>query len=629
VATTTPSLCGYDWADNTGIPGGIPDATWTQSGSTINSTGSDQTSTINAALASCGTNHYVLLGGTPASPQTFQVGGSLNVPSNCVLRGGGANATILNYESGFSSSPYSMVRLGSASAPNFNDSGSLVAVSSAAAGATSITVSSASGFAAGQFVIIAQKQDGKIVSYAGTEGNCTWCDAGEGEAVGGSSAHLYSQGQIDKIVSISGTTLNLEMPLMVSYASSPYATPLTMNVNSGVENLQIYQNYTNSSPPSQIYMETCAYCWVNGVENNYADGDHVDVDWSYRGEIQNSYFSNDFLHQAGCCDSDVDLRYKTTGMRVENNILERLHTSLMLEWGAAGNVLAYNYSTGDFDAGSYNYAIQDIAFHGAHPQFNLFEGNVSNTLGQDGIWGSSANNTAFRNWAWGAGMVCNPLSGRGTVTCSGSNGWITSQGDKAFDVNYPESNYFMIGNIEGSSQQSGEGTGYALATAVCGSSVPSGAPCGSSSRIYQGAYYNETFGYGTTGDGGGGTSDGLLPWNTSFIHGEYGTVNNSVTWVSGYTHTLPASFYLSASPNWWSSTIPWPAIGPDVSGGTGPGGHVYSTTAANPAMNCYYNLMGGVLGGAGSPYSFSAAACYPGGSNTAPAAPTGLAAVVN
>ena len=38
---------------------------------------------------------------------------------------------------------------------------------------------------------------------------------------------------------------------------------------------------------------------------------------------------------------------------MENNIFERLHTSLMLEWGAAGNVIAYNLSTGNFHSGSY------------------------------------------------------------------------------------------------------------------------------------------------------------------------------------------------------------------------------------------------------------------------------------
>ena len=47
---------------------------------------------------------------------------------------------------------------------------------------------------------------------------------------------------------------------------------------------------------------------------------------------------------------------------------------------------------------------------------------------------------------------------------------------------------------------------------------------------------------------------------------------------------LPSSFYLSAKPSWWGR-MPWPAVGPDVTGGDDPTGHVY----ANPAEICYRN----------------------------------------
>ena len=38
-----------------------------------------------------------------------------------------------------------------------------------------------------------------------------------------------------------------------------------------------------------------------------------------------------------------------------------------------------------------------------------------------------------------------------------------------------------------------------------------------------------------------------------------------------------------ARPTWWNRSLPYPAIGPDVIGGSGPGGHAY----ANWAMQCY------------------------------------------
>ena len=148
----------------------------------------------------------------------------------------------------------------------------------------------------------------------------------------------------------------------------------------------------------------------------------------------------------------------------------------------------------------------------------------------------------------------------------------------------------------------------------------------SKSRQYQAAYYNETFGYGTTGDTGTQPIDNDTPWNTSFIHGEHGTINNY--YLGERRHPYFAKFVLPyIRSELVTSSIPWPAIGPDVANGNGPGGHVYSTTAANPAENCYYNVMRGVYGGAGSPYSFNANTCY--SSGPAPAAPTGLTAIVH
>lgn len=81
------------------------------------------------------------------------------------------------------------------------------------------------------------------------------------------------------------------------------------------------------------------------------------------------------------------------------------------------------------------------------------------------------------------------------------------------------------------------------------------------------------------------------------------------------TQTLPNSFYLPARPSWWAAT-PWPAIGPDVSGGADPTGHAYKI----PAHACYDNTSktGAIL-------NFNALTCYP--DTPVPAAPTNLRVV--
>ena len=68
--------------------------------------------------------------------------------------------------------------------------------------------------------------------------------------------------------------------------------------------------------------------------------------------------------------------------------------------------------------------------------------------------------------------------------------------------------------------------------------------------------------------------------------------------------------------------MPYPPIGPDVSGGniTNLGGHAY----LNPAANCYFNVMHGPANGSGGALTFSAATCYPTTTGSTPASPTNL-----
>ena len=101
---------------------------------------------------------------------------------------------------------------------------------------------------------------------------------------------------------------------------------------------------------------------------------------------------------------------------------------------------------------------------------------------------------------------------------------------------------------------------------------------------------------------------------TLFRWGNYDVVNAAVVWNAAEVpstltpfgnpvpgnQTLPASLYLAGKPAWWGS-VPWPAIGPDVTGGQDPTGHAYKL----PARLCYDATpkTGGIL-------NFNAAACY-------------------
>jgi len=576
-------------------------------------TGSEFTSDVNQALSSCPSGQVVYL-----NQGSYYVSGNIIIPSNVTLRGAGANATILNANG----SSGAVVVLGEQGVtPPFAQAVSITG--GTAAGSTSITVNNAAGITVGKYLVIDQQNDGTTVSIAGSEGSCTWCD-------GTQSSGNYAQGQIVEVTSVSGTTIGISPPLYVAYTRAPLATPFAASAKyAGVEDLQVYAN--NTGYGQNFYMGACAYCWISGVEGNYADGDHVEAEWSYRGQIVNSYFSNSYLHTPGSYDSCVNLRDKTTAMLVQNNILERLHAYIIMEWGAAGNVIAYNYTFGAFDKGSPGAVMLAIDFHGAHPQFNLIEGNVTEDVGPDSIWGSAANNTAFRNWLTGTTKACNPLSGRGTVTCaplgepgaSGVNGWWEFQASRGINIGFLNTNFNSIGNVVGSAQQSAlRAYGNPMkmvnqVVAVCGPE-----PCGPGSRVYDSTAYAYSVGFGEASDDGSSGFDKSGPFSTLFVHGDYSNITAATSWSNGISNTLPASFYLSSRPSWWGN-LKYPATGPDVSGGSGPGGHSYG----NPAQVCYTGLMKGT-DGTGSPLSFNANTCYGGSSVTsAPAPPTNLTAV--
>ncbi len=545
------------------------------------------TAEINARLAACPAGQAVVLG-----VGTYEIAGTIRVPAEVTLRGAGADRTVLNA----TGRGGAIVQMGGGDVAFMPRA----LVSSAQAGASRVELASTEGMAVGSYLVITEENDGVFVSTAGSGGRCTWCDGGwtkDGE---------YARGQIVEVKSIADKWVTIWPALYSAYQHGPIAVPFRMAaVRAGVEDLQVRAN--NTGYAANFAMEACAYCWIKGVESNYADGDHVSVRWGFHDEVRDSYFSNAFLHVPGEFDSDIRLALKTTATLVENNIIERTHESVMLQWGAAGNVVAYNYMTGGFDSGSPNVVVGGINFHGAHPQFNLLEGNVLPNIYADSVWGSSSDTTAFRNWIVGTNRVCLPLEGRGTVSCSGRDGHYGFQAARAVQLSYRTSRNRFLGNVVGSDpMQSLKAYGRDVPQV---DRVQYPAPRGYEAAI------GWSLGYGSASDDGSGDGcgGGVPPCHAagassaSLIAGNYSNLQKAVEWGAMGVRAFPPSFYLRAKPAWWGE-LRFPGIGPDVKGQGGPGGH----GSGNPAQRCYAEVMGVSDGCAGSPLAFNAARCYGG-----------------
>ena len=596
-ASGAPAMCAIDWT-NAGIPGGIPN-NQTQCGATVSASSygngsSDASAGIQSALNSCGgsagNQKYVLLG-----PGAYRINSAINIPSYTTLRGSGAQQTILSLYNASG-------MIGGGTWGDYPDTSDTAIVSGATAGSTSVTLASASGVSVGTYLMLTESNDPTFVSSQGNQGSCTWCD----EFYSGTRA----RGQIVEVTALSGKVVGITPALYTDYPNTPWARPVSMTRKyAGIESLQVYSNDTlDGYSGSNLGFFLCAYCWIKGVESNGTSGnnDHVDIYWGYRNEVRDSYFVGCTVHGPGNADCDLLLGEKTSATLIENNIVERTHGAIELDFGAAGNVIAYNYATGQFDAADGAVTMMDFAMHGAHPQFTLVEGNSFAAIYPDTIWGTSSHSTLFRNWGRGSTLICPPTTnGRANVDCSAGS-WST-EANRAIQLAGLPSNLGvlysnMIGNVAGSANTVNDN--YAQGTDSCTACLVS-----PDIRSYSNQGYDFVFGYQGAGDDTGACSSRATctPYVTSMLHGNYSYAKDAIeVWANGVTHTLPPSFFHSSKPSWWGNTIPWPAIGPDVTGGTGPGGHVYSTTAANPAQACYTSTAKAADGS----LAFDSSACY-------------------
>jgi hypothetical protein len=528
-----------DWSQS-GIPGGIPQRTTICTTIDAAAYGNGQTdarAAIQSALDNCPENQVVYL---PVG--TYRITGSIEIPSNVTLRGSGMGTILKAAGSGDQ-----LLSFGQGSWPSSSSSKSITA--GAARSSNTITLSSASGITKGSYLMITELNDPNLVTILGNEGSCTWCD--------GLWDGKRTRGQIVEVTGVVGNQVSISPGLYIDYTRTPLATPFAAGAKyAGLEDLKISMYDTGYT--TNVRMDGSAYCWIENIESDYADGDHVQALYAYRGEIRDSYFHDAFSHSPGQTDADVFIALKTSGFLIENNILRRLHAAIMLNWGAAGNVIGYNLMEGAFDDRVDYVLMGDMSMHGSHPQYNLMEGNVMASLHPDGTWGSSSHNVAFRNWMKGTTEICEPINGRGAET---DDCWWAIQANRAVCLDFASLYYSLVGNVVGS-QEMLDLTKYNDGVNQMGQESINVWPA---EREYDSVAYSYSFGYGGSGEnhcGDNTCSD--RAYTTAIIHGDYDYVTGQVRWNSS-DHEIPASLYLSSKPSWFGSSR-WPPIGPEVTG---------------------------------------------------------------
>lgn len=616
-----------DWS-TAGVIGGIPART-TQCGSTI-SAYSGTAGTINTAISSCTAGQHVQLG-----TGTFNLSTGINFGSNVnvTVRGNGASSTKLAFSNDVSCNGlFTLVCMaGSNSSPGGEQQ---VANWTAgySQGVTSITVANSTSIVANSTLVNIDQLD--EVSDTGTIWNCLTDNVCSNSGSGGFARGGNRSQQQQVLVTACSPSCNsgsstvltispgLYMPNWASGQTPQAWWATTTTTGNGIEDVSIDSSAANA--PSVAVMMNCYQCWVKGVRSLYANRNHVWIYESSHSTVRDSYFFQNQSHAS--VSYGVEISPSSSDNLVENNIFDKTTDSNPNQnGGAAGNVVGYNYtaateytaSAGWFQASDYE--------HASGNTYWLREGNVGLGFAADNVHGTHHFTTLFRNRYSGW-----------QSSCSGSP--CTAQ-TIAIHLYAGTRYYNVIGNVLGTSTYH---TNY-----QCSSASTNPTCAGGDVSIY-------TLGY--TGNGGGQdtstssfclqpacsshgdydpqVSDYLMRW------GNYDTVTAAVRFVNGEvpsgsasfpnavpgSTTLPASFYLAAKPaSWWGTPYgvpPWPATGPDVSGGnvSNVGGHANKI----PAQLCYENTPDDPGYTVGTVRTFNAAACYTGSSaSVIPSAPMG------
>ena len=437
-------------------------------------------------------------------------------------------------------------------------------------GEYTVTVTSGSGFSAGQFVLLdcdeynacdwteLPDRNGSPNAYEIWQ-NDRICFKRHNPTLGGiddpfpDSLVWFSRsgratGEIKEVESVDGNDITFTTPLHLDYPTSKTAQLSYFGQAfvelAGVENLRV-----TGAADGAIQMNGAARCWVKNCELDIWYGEAIKASQVFQCELRDSYVHDAAFSSPGGIAYAFSLAFSSAECLMENCIVRQANKMMVGRCGGAGTVIGYNFC----DDGWIVYAtgFQEVGLNGSHMVGGhhwLFEGNEAFNCDSDNTHGNAIYMTAFRNY----------LSGR--------RGGFDDDGNasaRCFGLNYGSWWHSLVANVLGVSgdmanwrfenlgDQGGASDPFALG--------------GSISDVYKLGYQSsewdqavDTVVISTL------LRDGNYDYKTNLVHwqgiGGTGTGNTTPPTVS----IMPDSMYCPSKPAFFGSNT-WPWVEPQAS----------------------------------------------------------------
>lgn len=535
---------------------------------TVNPKGdeADDTGAINRAIRNCPVGDVVSLG---AGTFTIAEGNYVLVNKGITLRGAGPQKTILQRTNG--ARPGSYIP-GSKPSPIIivgpqrwnNDETATALAADAAAGASSVQVTSAAGFSVGQIVLLDEASraawqpdpQGRGQIWASSDFRVVWQKHNPSQSYDDFTATTYpytsgSAGcwfsncdrptnEIKQISAISGNTITFNSPITISYRVGHQAQlhrwhpPHTQDA--GIEDMSL-----SGGDDGNLRFDWAAYSWAKNVESSGWLNEGIAIDSSFRIQLEKFYVHDPVWPVPGGGGYAISLSRGSSEVLIENGISIRANKVMVARSCGAGSVVAYNYMDDGYISGQEHW--QEIGLNASHmvgSHHVLFEGNYTFNMDSDDTHGNSIYLTFFRNYATGYRRAFHNTLNHNILVDDinsepGRNGPLRAAGAMAYS-------YWMswIGNVLGTP---GHTSGWTYA----------GGPPGTA-RIFMLGW------------------DGTPPYptdtrvsKTAIRHGNYDYLRKRVEWDPSIgNHTLPGSLYLNGKPPFFNAGhgYAWPWVDP-------------------------------------------------------------------